>query len=90
MNVSRVYRLLRLITMLQSGRSYTVDELAVELEISRRTVFRDLNMLELAHIPYYFDDARQGYGISKHFFLPPVNLTLSEALAVLMLAGRGS
>lgn len=88
MSISRVHRLLRLITMLQSGRCYTVSELAGELEVSRRTVFRDLNMLELAHIPYYYDRQRQTYRINQHFFLPPVNLTLPEALALMVSAGR--
>lgn len=88
MSVSRIYRLLRLITMLQARRDYTADELARELEVSRRTIFRDLNMLEMARIPYYFDTERGGYRISRHFFLPPVNLTLTEALALLMLTGR--
>jgi proteasome accessory factor B len=88
MSVSRIYRILRLITILQSGRTFRPDELAAELEISRRTVFRDLNMLELAHIPYYFDADSGGYRISEHFFLPPVNLTLTEALAMLVLTGR--
>ena len=88
MSISRIYRLLRLITLLQGGRTYTARELARELEVSRRTIFRDLNMLELAHIPYYYDPKRGGYKINRHFFLPPINLTLSEALAVLMLAGR--
>ncbi len=86
--VSRIYRLLQLITILQGGRSYTVSELADELQVSRRTVFRDLNMLEMAHIPYYFDRQRKGYRINNHFFLPPINLTLTEALAMMMLAGR--
>ncbi|MDY6913752.1 MAG: WYL domain-containing protein [Planctomycetota bacterium] len=88
MSVSRIYRLLRLITMLQTGRTYTADELARQLEVSRRTIFRDLNMLEMAHIPYYFDQEKGGYQISGHFFLPPVNLTVSEALAILMLTHR--
>ena len=88
MSVSRVYRLLRLVTVLQSGRSYTANQLADDLQVSRRTIFRDLNMLELAHIPYYFDKDRGGYGISRHFFLPPVNLTLAEALAMLTMTGR--
>jgi proteasome accessory factor B len=88
MNVSRIYRLLRIVTLLQSGRCYTANELAEELQISRRTVFRDLNALELAHIPYYYDPQRQGYRISRHFFLPPVNLSLSEAMALLVLSGR--
>ncbi len=88
MSVSRIYRLLRLITLLQSRRGYSADDLARELEVSRRTVFRDLNMLELAHIPYYFDPDTGGYRISRHFFLPPVSLTLTESLAVLMMTGR--
>ena len=54
MSTSRVYRLLRLITLLQGTKKYTAGDLAAELEVSRRTVFRDLNMLEMAHIPYYF------------------------------------
>ncbi len=74
--------------MLQGRRSYTANELSKELEVSRRTVFRDLQMLELAHIPYYFDAESNGYKISSHFFLPPINLTITEALAMLMLAGR--
>ena len=88
MSVSRIYRLLRLVTLLQSHRAWSVDDLARELEVSRRTVFRDLNMLELAHIPYYYDPETGGYRISRHFFLPPVSLTLSESLAVLMMTGR--
>jgi proteasome accessory factor B len=74
--------------MLQSGRSYTASELARELEVSRRTIFRDLNMLEMAHVPYYFDTERHRYQISQHFFLPPIQLTLTEALALLTLTGR--
>ena len=88
MSISRIYRVLRLITMLQSGRSYTVAQLARELEVSRRTIFRDLNMLEMAHIPYYFDRQRRTYRINQHFFLSPVNLTLSEALALMVSARR--
>jgi predicted DNA-binding transcriptional regulator YafY len=88
MNVSRIYRLLRLVTLLQSGRGYTANELADELQVSRRTVFRDLNALELAHIPYYYDTVRKGFQINRNFFLQPVNLTLAEALAILALAGR--
>ena len=88
MKVSRIYRLLRLITMLQSGRSYTVAQLAEELEVSRRTVFRDMNVLEMAHIPYYYDRDERTYRINRFFFLSPVNRTLSEALAMMVSAGR--
>ena len=88
MNVSRVHRLLRLITLLQGGRNYSAADLPRELEVSKRTVYRDLNMLEMAHIPYYFDPDAGGYRIGGHFFLPPINLTLTEALSMLAMSGR--
>ncbi|MCG3180314.1 MAG: hypothetical protein BIFFINMI_02673 [Phycisphaerae bacterium] len=88
MSVSRIHRLLRLITLLRSGQGPNVTELADTLGISRRTVFRDLNMLELAGIPYYFDEQTYGYRIAPTFFLPPVNLTLEEALALMALIGQ--
>jgi proteasome accessory factor B len=81
-----------LVTLLQGNKRYNADDLAQELEVSRRTVFRDLTMLEMARVPYYYDRQRGGYRIDRHFFLPPVNLTLPEALAVLALTRqlRGS
>jgi proteasome accessory factor B len=85
---SRIHRLLRIITILQGSKSHSVADLAGELEVSRRTIFRDLNMLEMAHIPYYFDAQGGGYRISTNFFLPPINLTAQEAAAILTLAGR--
>jgi predicted DNA-binding transcriptional regulator YafY len=79
-----------MITLMQSDESATVQELAQELQVSRRTVFRDLNMLELAHIPYYFDKQRNSYRINRNFFLPPINLDLTEALSILLMATRRS
>jgi len=76
--------------MIESGRGYTVSELADELQVSRRTIFRDLNVLEMARIPYYFDKEQKTYRINRHFFLPPVNLTLSESLAMLLFARRAT
>lgn len=90
MKISRIYRLLELITMIESGRGYTVSELAEELQVSRRTIFRDLNVLAMARIPYYFDKEKRTYRIDRHFFLPPINLTLSESLAMLLFARRSS
>ena len=84
MGVSRVHRLLRLITLLQSGRPRSVPELMEELNVSRRTLFRDLNMLELAGVPYYHEAGR-GYRINRGFFLPPISLTVPETLGLMML-----
>lgn len=82
----RQTRILRLVAMLQGYRCMTADELIEELQVSRRTLFRDLKVLEQSHIPYFFDRLKKGYRIEKHFFLPPVNLDLTEALSIMMMA----
>ncbi len=88
MNVSRVYRLLKLITLLRSGRSYDPDGLASELEVSRRTLFRDLKLLEHAGVPYQFDRKTNQHAISETLFLPALHLTLDEALALLLVTRK--
>lgn len=88
MSTSRVQRLLRLITVLQSGRARSVAELEAEFGISRRTVFRDLEMLQSAGIPCYYQPER-GYRISESFYLPPISLTVPETLG-LMIFGKSA
>jgi predicted DNA-binding transcriptional regulator YafY len=84
MSTERIHRLLRLIIMLQSSRARGVDDLVRELGVSRRTLFRDLNQLQLAGIPYYHDPD-SGYHIARGFFLPPISLTVPETLGLLLL-----
>ena len=71
--------------MLQSGRRYDADGLADGLTVSRRTLFRDLKMLEAAGIPFEYDKKSKQYQINKDYFLPPINLTVGEALALMLL-----
>jgi proteasome accessory factor B len=86
MDISRLHRVLKIITLLQTRRYYSVKDLADELEVSTRTVYRDLNMLELAGVPFYYDRSRQGYVIHQTYWLPPINLDLEEALSLIVLA----
>jgi len=88
MDVSRIYRLLRIVTALQTDRYYNARELAEMLEVSVRTVYRDLKCLTLAHIPFHYDARRMGYKIPTTFFLPPISFSLEEAMAMLILAGE--
>ncbi|QDU71141.1 helix-turn-helix transcriptional regulator [Mucisphaera calidilacus] len=81
---TRLPRLLRLITLLQSGQAQNPDQLAEELGVHRRTVFRDLDLLRKAGIPCFFDQG-DGYRVAERFFLPPVNLTIPETLGLLLL-----
>jgi len=83
----RVERLLKLMQVLQSGRSAGVEDLARLAGVSRRTVFRDIELLSRAGIPYSFDRVTKRYSAERPSLLPPVALTHAEALA-LMLAAR--
>lgn len=84
----RIGRLLKLITLLQSGRRLLADDLAAEIRTSRRTLFRDLDLLKQVGIPVKYDAATHAYQIEQSFFLPPVNLTLAETLGLMILAHK--
>ncbi len=81
----RIPRLLRLISLLHSGRARTAHDIMAELGVSRRTLFRDLGVLRDAGIPYYHDP-QTGYRIAQSFYLPPISLTIPETLGLLLLA----
>jgi predicted DNA-binding transcriptional regulator YafY len=85
MGLSRIHRLLQIVTLLQGERGLSSADLMAELKVSRRTLFRDLSMLQEAGIPCYHD-AAGGYRIAKSFFLPPINLTVPETLGLMFLA----
>ncbi|MGB0766070.1 MAG: helix-turn-helix transcriptional regulator, partial [Phycisphaeraceae bacterium] len=80
----RVNRLLQLITLLQSRTGWDAKSLARELDISTRTLFRDLNTLEEAGIPCRSEDGGD-YQIQRGFFLPPISLTAPEVLGLMQL-----
>ena len=85
MNYTRVHRLLKVVTLIQSGPGWTARRLAEECGVDERSIYRDLNELEGVGIPYFFDDATNGYRIRGDFFLPPVQLAPDEALALAVL-----
>ena len=74
-----------MIGLLQAGRGYNAEALAQECGVSRRTVFRDLDLLRQSGIPIAFDDEQQRYRIPGACLLPPTNFTPEEALAMLVL-----
>ena len=49
----RAGRLLRLVLILQDGRRHTAADLAEQLQVSTRTVLRDLESLSTAGVPVY-------------------------------------
>ena len=84
----RIHRLLRLISLLQSGRDCDTPLLARELGVSRRTIFRYLEVLRSIGMDFSHDSQLGGYRAKPGSLLRPVDFSLSEALA-LLLASRG-
>lgn len=77
---TRIHRLLKVLTLIQSGQKCTPAELAKECGVAERTIFRDLNELDGAGFRIANTDGQ--YRIEKDRFLPPVQLTIQEALAM--------
>jgi proteasome accessory factor B len=59
--------------------------LAQECGVSKRTIFRDLELLRASNVPLCFDEERQQYGMEGSVFLPATNFTPEEALALIVL-----
>jgi predicted DNA-binding transcriptional regulator YafY len=76
--LARFYRVLRYLAAHPEGA--TVDAVAGFVAMSRRTVYRDLRALEgEIGIPLWSEAGR--WGIVEGAFLPPLRLTLDEAVA---------
>jgi proteasome accessory factor B len=59
--------------------------LAQECGVSRRTIFRDLDLLRSSGVPLCYDEDQQQYHIAGNNYLPPTNFTPEEALALIVL-----
>ena len=88
MKSNRINRVIQILTTLQSGRSYAVSDLSKLFGASRRTIFRDLKELQAIGVPYRYDTRNGGYTIGPDFFLPPIDLSLQEALSLLLLVHK--
>jgi predicted DNA-binding transcriptional regulator YafY len=88
MKTSRVSRIIQILIALQSGQGYAVSNLATMLGVSRRMVFRDLQDLQKAGVPFHYDDKAGRYIIDPNFFLRPLDLTIQETLGLLLLAHK--
>lgn len=72
-------------SLLQVGKGYNADSLADACQVSKRTIFRDLDMLRECGVPVLFHDEQKRYFLNGEFFLPPTNFTTEEALALIVL-----
>lgn len=79
-------RLLNLIEKLRSDEGYNARQLAEELGVSRRTMFRDLRSLEKLGVRAQFDEKTQRYTVSMSADLAQAaEITTTELQALLAL-----
>jgi len=82
----RLARFYRVIQVLEGHgeAGVSIDEIARRVGVSRRTVYRDLHALEdEMGVPLWNDGAGR-WGVEGGGFLPPLKLTLPEAMAVVL------
>lgn len=79
----RADRLFRLLFLLADGRITTAAALAASLEVSERTIYRDMADLLAAGVPID-GEAGVGYRLRKGFRLPPLMFDLDELQALLL------
>ncbi len=83
----RADRLLSILMLLQSAGRKTAAELAAELEVSERTIYRDVTALGIAGVPVYTEPGPGG-GISliESYRSDLTGLTTEEVRALFMLS----
>lgn len=86
--LQKVRRLMKVVEYLQSGRGFNARDLAEMCGVTRRQIFRDLKALQDSGVPVLFDATRQAYWLPQPTFLPALELTLAEALALVVLASN--
>jgi predicted DNA-binding transcriptional regulator YafY len=73
-------RILKVLEMIQGRARYGIKEIAAELQVSERTIFRDLNVLELAGVPWSYDRENQHYWVRPGYNFPALNLSDDELI----------
>jgi proteasome accessory factor B len=83
----RTARLIRVLRVVEGAGDGGIrpDEIARRVGMSKRNVYRDLHALEdEVDIPLWNERGR--WGVAQEAFLPPLNLTRSEAMAIVLSA----
>ena len=83
----RADRLISLLMLLQARGRTTARELAEELEVSERTIYRDIDALSAAGVPVYGEAGREGgYALLDPYRTSLTGLTAGEVRALFMLS----
>jgi len=79
----RADRLFQIVQILQHRRVTTAARIAERLQVSERTVYRDIRDLSLSGVPIE-GEAGVGYRLGKDFELPPLMFNVEEIQALVL------
>jgi predicted DNA-binding transcriptional regulator YafY len=79
----RADRLFTIVQLLRGGRPVTARTLAQRLEVSERTIYRDVDELTLCGVPISGEPGR-GYHLPKSFEIPPLMFERHEIEALVV------
>ena len=79
----RADRLFRIVQLLRQGRMMTGARLAEKLEVSTRTIYRDIMDLQLSGTPIEGEPG-VGYTLRRDYDLPPLTFTPDELTALVL------
>jgi predicted DNA-binding transcriptional regulator YafY len=83
----RADRLLAMLMLLQTRGHLTAEELARALEVSERTIYRDVDALTMAGVPIYAEHGQGGgYALLDSYRTTLTGLTEAEVRALFMLS----
>ena len=82
----RAERLFQIVQLLRKSRATTATQLAKELEVTERTIYRDVQDLQISGVPIV-GEAGVGYALPRGFDLPPLMFS-EEEIEALVLGAR--
>ncbi len=88
--MKKTERLNAIIYLLKEKGKLTAGEIAKHLEVSERTIYRDIDALSQMKVPIIAYEGNQGgYAIESNYFIPSINLTETEITNFLLLLTLG-
>jgi predicted DNA-binding transcriptional regulator YafY len=81
--MNRIDRLFAILLAIQNSKRIRGQDLADRFEVSKRTIYRDIQALTESGVPVVSLPG-EGYELAEGYYLPPLNFTETEAVALLL------